>query len=82
MLQKQREDAIGALQQMLQAATSDEALLAEIEDDISALVRRLPHEIRADIEDHILKSAVEGEYGALISEVAPYLSARLIAREN
>ena len=78
----QREDAIGALQQMLQAATSDEALLAEIEDDISALVRRLPHEIRADIEDHILKSAVEGEYGALISEVAPYLSARLIAREN
>ena len=78
----QREDAIGALQQMLQAATSDEALLAEIEDDISPLVRRLPHEIRADIEDHILKSAVEGEYGALISEVAPYLSARLIAREN
>ena len=78
----QREDAIGALQQMLQAATSDEALLAEIEDDISALVRRLPHEIRVDIEDHILKSAVEGEYGALISEVAPYLSARLIAREN
>ena len=78
----QREDAIGALQQMLQAATSDEALLAEIEYDISALVRRLPHEIRADIEDHILKSAVEGEYGALISEAAPYLSARLIAREN
>ena len=78
----QREDAIGALQQMLQAATSDEALLAEIEDDISALVRRLPHEIRVDIEDHILKSAVEGEYGALISEVAPYLSTRLIAREN
>ena len=78
----QREDAIGALQQMFQAARSDEALLAEIEDDISALVRRLPYGIRADIEDHILKSAVEGQYGALISEVVPYLSARLTARED
>ena len=77
-----REDAIGALQQMLQAAPSNEALLAEIGNDISALVRCLPHEIRSDIEDHILKSAVEGEYGALISEVAPYLFARLIARED
>lgn len=77
-----REDAIGALQQMLQAATSDEALLSEIEDDIGALVRRLPHEIRADIEDHVLKSAVTGEYGALIGDIAPYLSARLIARED
>lgn len=76
------EDTIGALLQMLQAATSDEALLAEIENDISALVRRLPHEIRTDIEDHILKSAVKGEYGTLIGEVAPYLSARLIARED
>ena len=77
----QREDAIGALQQMLKAATSDGALLAEIEDDVSALVRRLPHEIRTNIEDHALKAVVEGEYATLIGEVAPYLSARLIARE-
>ena len=77
-----REDAVGALQQMLQAAASDEALLAEIEEDIGALVRRLPHEIRADIEDRVLKAAVEGEYAELIGEVAPYLSARLVAGEN
>jgi len=77
-----REDAIGALQQMLQTAMSDETLLSEIEEDIGALVRRLPHDIRAGIEDHVLKSAVEGEYAALIDGVAPYLSARLIARED
>ncbi len=78
----QREDAIGALQQMLQVAASDGALLAEIEEDIGALVRRLPHEIRADIEDQVLKAAVGGEYADLIGEVAPYLSARLVAGEN
>lgn len=78
----QREDAIGALQQMLRAATNDAALLSEIGDDVSALVRCLPHELRADIEDHVLKSAVEGNYEDLISEVAPYLSARLLTREN
>ena len=78
----QREDAIGELQQMLQAAASDEDLLAEIEGDIGELARRLPHEVRADIEDQVLKSAVEGEYATLISNVAPYLSARLIAQEG
>ena len=78
----QREDAVGALQQMLHAATTDEALLAEIKDEISALVQRLPYEIRTDIDDHILKSAVEGEYGELIGEVASYLSAQLIAQED
>ena len=78
----QREDAIGELQQMLQAAASDEDVLAEIEGDIGELARRLPHEVRADIEDQVLKSAVEGEYATLISKVASYLSARLIAQEG
>jgi hypothetical protein len=78
----QREDAIGELQQMLQDAGSDEELLKLIEDDIGEFVRRLPHEVRADNEDQILKSAVEGDYAALISDVEPYLSARLTAQEN
>lgn len=78
----QREDAVGALQQMLQSAASDEDLLAEIERDIGELVRRLPHEVRVDIEDDILKSAVEGEYASLTSEVTPYLLARLMVRED
>jgi DNA repair exonuclease SbcCD nuclease subunit len=78
----QREDAIGALRQMLQSATSDEDLLAEIEGDIGELARRLPHDVRADIEDQILNSAVAGDYARLISEVAPYLSARLMAQED
>lgn len=78
----QREDAIGELQRMLQDATSDEELRSRLEGDIGELVRRLPHDLRAQIEDQVLKSAIEGDYGALINHVVPYLSARLVAEEN
>ena len=78
----QREDAIGELQRMLQDAGSDEELLAQIEGNVGELVRRLPHEVRTDIEDQVLKSAVEGDYAALIKDVASYLSARLMAQEG
>jgi len=75
----QREDAVGELQRLLQDAKSDGELLAQIEGDIGALVRRLPHEVRSEIEDHLLKLAIGGEYAELITEVTPYLSAHLIA---
>ena len=78
----QREDAIGELQRMLRDAGSDDELLAQIAGDIGELVRRLPHEVRAEVEDQILGAAVEGDYVALINNVAPYLSARLIAQEG
>ena len=77
-----REDAIGELQLMLEEASGDEELLAQIESDIGELVRRLPHEVRSEIEDNALKSAVEGGYVALISDVTPYLSAYLTGREG
>lgn len=76
----EREDAIGELQRLLQEATGDDALLAQIEDDIGKLVRQLPHEVRGDIDDSVLKAAVDGDYAALIGEVSPYLSARLTAQ--
>ena len=78
----QRQDAIGELQRMLQDAGSDDGLLAQIAGDIGELVRRLPYEVRTDMEDQVLKSAIEGDYVALINNVAPYLSARLIAQED
>ena len=76
----EREDAIGELQRLLQEATGDDALLAQIEDDISKLVRQLPHEVRGAIDDSVLKAAVDGDYAILIGEVSPYLSARLTAQ--
>jgi DNA repair protein SbcD/Mre11 len=76
----EREDAIGELQRLLQEATGDTDLLAQIEDDIGRLVRQLPHKIRGDIDDSVLKTAVDGDFAALIGEVSLYLSARLTAQ--
>ena len=78
----EREDAIGELQRLLKTAVEDSSLLAQIEDDVGELVRHLPHELRADIEDQVLKSAIDGDYAGLIGAVAPYLSARLTAQED
>lgn len=75
----EREDAIGELQRLLEEATGDTDLLAQIEDDIGKLVRQLPHDMRSDIDDSALKAAADGEFAALIGEVTPYLSARLTA---
>lgn len=76
----EREDAIGELRRLLPEASEDTDLLTQIKDDIGKLVRQLPHEARGDIDDSILKAAVDGDYAALVAEVSPYLSARLTAQ--
>ena len=78
----QREDAVGELERLLKDAKYDQELLALIEADIGALIRRLPHEVRSEIDDHLLKLAIGGEYPQLITEITPYLSAHLIAGES
>jgi DNA repair exonuclease SbcCD nuclease subunit len=77
-----REDAVGELQRILQRAGGDHTLLAQIQDDISELVRHLPHEVRTDAEDKLLSSAIAGDYATVIADVTPYLLARLLAREG
>ena len=78
----EREDAVGELQRMLQEAGSDADLLHEIETDVGEMIRRLPHEVRADVEDMVLKAAIDGDHAALIAKVTPYLSARLMAEAD
>jgi exonuclease SbcD len=72
-----REDALGELQRMLEDASKDAALLKQLEADIGELVRKLPHEVRVDAEDAILKAAINGNYASLIDQVAGYLTARI-----
>ena len=74
-----REDALGELQRMLGDAGEDAALLEQLEADIGELVRRLPHEVRADAEDAVLKAAIDGDYASLIDQVTGYLTARIMA---
>lgn len=73
------EDALGELQRMLGDASEDAALLEQLEADIGELVRRLPHEVRAEAEDAVLKAAINGDYAGLIGEACGYLTARITA---
>lgn len=72
-----REDALGELQRMLEDAGEDMALHQQLEADVGELVRKLPHEIRADSEDAVLKAAIDGDYARLIGQVSGYLTARI-----
>ena len=72
-----REDALGELQRMLEDAGEDAELLQLLEADIGDLVRKLPHELRADPEDAVLKVAVDGDYAGLIDHVSGFLVARI-----
>ncbi len=77
----EREDALGALQRMLHEA-GDEDLFSQMAADIGQMVGKLPHELRAEVEDPVLRAAIKSDHAALIEAVAPYLSARLIAEGN
>jgi DNA repair protein SbcD/Mre11 len=78
----EREDAIGELQRMLQSAHADDELLAQLESDIGELVRKLPHEVREDIDDDLLKAALDGEYPQLMTDIMPFLTASLTTQEE
>ena len=70
------------LQKILQGVEGDEQLLDEMKKDIDQLVKKLPYEVSADIEDHVLKFAVDGNIESLIGEVRHYLLARLNVQES
>gem|GEM_PF-4675226 len=41
------------------------------------LIRKLPHEVRADAEDPVLKAAIDGNAASLLAQAGSYLNARL-----
>lgn len=77
-----RDDALGDLRRMLKDAREDAAVLEQMKADIGELVRRLPHEVRGDAEDSILKAAINGDYAGLIDQVTDYLTARITGEDQ
>jgi len=77
-----REDALGELHRMLGDASADPELLCQLDADIGELVRKLPPDVRDQIEDAALKAAVQADYPALIAHIRGYLNARLTAQED
>ena len=77
-----REDALGELLRMLQGADSDADLRRRIETDIGGMIRRLPAEARSDVDDSVLKAAIDGDHAGVIAGVTPFLSARLLGGQD
>ena len=72
-----RQDALGDLQRMFGSAGSDAGLWAQLASDLGDLIRKLPHDVRAEAEDAVLKAAIDGDSVSLIAHAAGYLTARL-----
>jgi len=64
---------------ILSEAENDPGLRAQLETEIGELMRKLPHEIRSDAEEGILKAAGSGDFPEVISEASGYLAAQIAA---
>ena len=76
-----RKDALGDLQRMIQSADRDTELQARLAAELGDLVRKLPHDIRAESNDAVLKAAVDADIAGVITHAGAYLSARLAAEK-
>jgi len=78
-----RDDALGALQQMLDQAAADPELLAQLAEDPGQMLRHLPHPVRVDVDpDSLLQAALDEDPAALIAGVRPFLASRLRAEDD
>jgi DNA repair exonuclease SbcCD nuclease subunit len=76
-----RKDALGDLRRMIGGAATDTGLRAQLASDLSELIRKLPHDVRADADDALLKAAINGDTATLITRTGRYLTARLAAEK-
>jgi DNA repair exonuclease SbcCD nuclease subunit len=74
-----RKDALGDLQWVIESASGDAELQARLASELGDFTRKLPHDVRADSSDAILKAAIDGNIADLITHAGAYLSARLSA---
>ncbi|MES1940272.1 metallophosphoesterase [Salinisphaera sp. T5B8] len=79
---RERQDALGEMQRLLDEAVDDPDIRAMIEKDIRRLAERLPYEIREHADDVLLRAAIDGDTATLIDGAGDYLLSRLAANES
>ena len=81
-----RQDAVGALQQMLQTAVDDDDLKYTIEQELADFIQSLPHDLRREVsangDQSVLESAANGNHAALMATVIPQICARLASEAS
>lgn len=76
-----RKDALGDLQRMIGSAAKDSGLQAQLAAELGEFARKLPHDIRAEADDPLLRAAIDGDQARLIALVGNHLTARLEAEK-
>lgn len=74
-----RADALGDLQKIVEDAASDGQVTAQIESALGDLLRKLPHDLRAELESGALMDAANSDYKSVIERAGLDLLARLEA---
>lgn len=74
-----RGDALSDIQKIVEDAAFDGELTAQIGEAVGDLVRKLPHELRTELEPGALLDAANGDYKSLIQRAGHDLMARLEA---
>lgn len=74
-----RADALGDLQRIIEQASADSQLVEEMETAVGEMVRKLPHEIRVELEDGALKDVSDDNYKSLMDRIGRDLATRLAA---
>jgi exonuclease SbcD len=71
------ENALGVLRGLLAEASRDPDLLAQLGEKLGEFARKLPAELRHEVEDPALKAAVDGDYGTVVERTRDELLSRL-----
>ena len=74
-----RADALGDLQRIIEQAPADYQLLEQVETAVGELARRLPHDLRVELEEGALKDVSDGDYKSLMNRIGRDLAIRLAA---
>lgn len=69
------EDALGYLQRLSEDPSDLGAASELLSNDLGEFIRKLPHEVRAETDDAVLKAAIDGDYAGLVKEAGGYLTA-------
>ncbi|MGH8229103.1 MAG: DNA repair exonuclease, partial [Steroidobacteraceae bacterium] len=71
------ENALGVLRGLLAEASRDPDLLAQLGAKLGEFARKLPADLRQEVEDPALKAALDGDYGTVVERTRDELLSRL-----
>jgi len=71
------ENALGVLRGLLAEASRDPDLLAQLGEKLGEFARKLPADLRHEVEDPALKAALDGDYGTVVERTRDELLSRL-----